>query len=124
MPTLRPKNEVATPFPVEGPKEAVPSTVEPILKVTVPVAAAGVTLAVNVTFVPDNPAVGEARRVVVVDVNGSAPSMVRLSGDELDAAFPLSPAYSATNDCAPGTNVPRLNVQLSADADNVQVPSV
>jgi hypothetical protein len=45
-----------------------PSVVVPLLKVTVPVAAEGVTVAVSVTLLPTGALVVEADRVVVVAV--------------------------------------------------------
>jgi hypothetical protein len=49
-------------------REHVPSAVVPFLKVTVPVAAEGVTVAVSVTLAPTGALVGEADSLVVVAV--------------------------------------------------------
>ena len=111
---VRPNNEVGIPLPVAGVMNAVPRRVEPLLKFTAPVAEAGLIRAISVTFELCGPELRETLIVVIVDLNVLAPT-VTVSGDEFEDKLPLSPPYSATNDCTPGMRLLILNAQLLPD---------
>jgi hypothetical protein len=95
----------------------VPSAVLPSLNVTVPVAAAGETVAVNVTGAPD----GDG---FVEDVNATADacSTFCVSVDEVLLLSFASPPYEALIECDPTTSVEVLKVALPLLI--VPVPSI
>jgi hypothetical protein len=81
----------------------------PSLKVTVPVAAAGVTVAVRVIACPETAVDAEAARVTV-DACTCAPLTITDTAPDVDALSAESPAYDAVMLCVPAASVAMVNV--------------
>lgn len=93
-----------------------PSVSAPSLRVTVPVAVAGVTVAVNVMPLPTI-----AGLALETSALKDVPTLtVSMNAEDDDGSCVLSPPYDAVRLCDPAPNMAVENVQLPAD--NVHVP--
>ena len=90
----------------------------PSLNEIVPVAEAGVTLAVSEMAWPDTAVTGEAANATVVD-DSCAPFTCTDTAFEVDAPSAVSPAYEAVIVWVPAVSEAIVNVAVPLDSDAV-----